>query len=463
MLEEYRREMERIGPSAAQIARLKGILKEPPRRRRRPVYTVLIAAATCAALAATVLAAAPGLRAQLADLLGGFAPYAQTVEGISATDQGIQIQVVSTLADETEGWVYLEVTDLDGDRLDASTELDGLTYVDGGLQSYDSETRTALFRQRLDMGSRTSSGAVTLRIGRITPQVVRICPEEVRVDGVAYENPVALPIEVVSSVPLRSFRITSSEAGETSRDLGRTVLIPEQTPADLGSPYLSLSSMGLDENGDFHIQVILREDIDAESLFVEGASVVLTSGEREEIVTTQTVVFGEKNYCDIMLCLSESDQKIDPERIGEMELGELIGVLAVGEPILGEWTLTFDVETVPERTIQMTETINTMTVETVTCAVTSVTITGTSGGGTLANELLGVYLADGTVVTVDRGVPTELCETEDGEGSRYSAMWRLDCPIEPDQVVALSFGYWYIPLEEDGTAGAGYWLTKLPQ
>lgn len=81
------------------------------------------------------------LRARLADLLGAFAPYAQKVEGVTAIDQGIQIQVVSALADETEGWVYLAVTDLTGDRLDASTDLDGLNYVDGGLQSYDPETK----------------------------------------------------------------------------------------------------------------------------------------------------------------------------------------------------------------------------------------------------------------------------------------------------------------------------------
>ena len=53
-----------------------------------------------------------------------------------------------------------------------------------------------------------------------------------------------------------------------------SVLEPEQTPAELGSPYMSLSSMGLDEDGGFHIQVALREDVDPEqiSLFVEGAA-----------------------------------------------------------------------------------------------------------------------------------------------------------------------------------------------
>lgn len=99
-------------------------------------------------------------------------------------------------------------------------------------------------------------------------------------DGVVYEDPVDLPTELICSAPLQSFELTSNDMVETSRDLGRTVLIPGQTPADLGSEYLSLSSMGLDENGDFHIQVALEEKILTEdmSLFVESASAVLTNG-----------------------------------------------------------------------------------------------------------------------------------------------------------------------------------------
>ena len=131
MLEDYRREMDKMGPSDAQLARLKTALSARRKTRRWPLRAALIAAATCAALAVSVVAASPDLRARLADLLGAFAPYAQTVEGVTAIDQGIQIQVVSALADETEGWVYLAVTDLTGDRLDASTDLDGLNYVDG--------------------------------------------------------------------------------------------------------------------------------------------------------------------------------------------------------------------------------------------------------------------------------------------------------------------------------------------
>lgn len=465
MLEDYRREMDKIGPSDAQLARLKTALSARRETRRRPLRAALIAAATCAALAVSVVAASPDLRARLADLLGAFAPYAQKVEGVTAIDQGIQIQVVSALADETEGWVYLAVTDLTGDRLDASTDLDGLNYVDGGLQSYDPETKTALFKQRIYMGSRDEAGKLTLQINRVTPNVVRICPEEQRVDGVVYEDPVDLPTELICSAPLQSFELTSNDMVETSRDLGRTVLIPGQTPADLGSEYLSLSSMGLDENGDFHIQVALEEKILTEdmSLFVESASAVLTNGERVEFTSTQSVVFGDGTYCDITLCLVDSEWKIDPERIDELELGGLIGVLAVEEPIQGDWTLTFEVETVPERTIRAAETVNGMTVERITCAVTSITIEGTSGGGTPANVPLAVYLKDGTVMTVDRGIPTDVYQKKDGGSFGYSAMWRLESPIEPEQVTAISFGYWYVPLKADGTAGEGHWLSELPE
>lgn len=65
MLEDYRREMDKIGPSDAQLARLKTVLSARRETRRRPLRAALIAAATCAALAVSVVAASPDLRARL--------------------------------------------------------------------------------------------------------------------------------------------------------------------------------------------------------------------------------------------------------------------------------------------------------------------------------------------------------------------------------------------------------------
>lgn len=84
--------------------------------RRRPLRTGLMAAAICAALAVTAVAVSPPLRETLVQFLGSFEPYAQEVEGVSATDQGIELRVVRVLADKNGGTAYLEAEDLAGER-----------------------------------------------------------------------------------------------------------------------------------------------------------------------------------------------------------------------------------------------------------------------------------------------------------------------------------------------------------
>ena len=112
------------------------------RRDRRPWRVCLTAAALCAALAVTAVAASPSLREALAHMLGGFEPYAQEVEGVAATDQGIQLRVVRVLADENGGTVYLEAEDLTGNRLSGDSVRDGNSCL-----AYDSQTHTALFTE----------------------------------------------------------------------------------------------------------------------------------------------------------------------------------------------------------------------------------------------------------------------------------------------------------------------------
>lgn len=138
MLEDYRREMDKMGPSDAQLARLKTVLSARRETRRRPLRAALIAAATCAALAVSVVAASPDLRARLVNLLGAFAPYAQKVEGASYVSDGIEITVVSAMADGTFVKVYAEARDLEGDRLDESS------IICGSIERKDSYTGEGL-------------------------------------------------------------------------------------------------------------------------------------------------------------------------------------------------------------------------------------------------------------------------------------------------------------------------------
>lgn len=160
MAEGYFDAMDKVKATEDWTARTLAALEEqerrPVRRPGRIVARLAVAAAVCAVLLVTAMAASPGLRAALLNALGSFAPYAQEVEGVSATEEGIEIRAVSALSDGNTVRVYLEVRDQTGDRLGAGTQLrmimaerpgsDYQTSTMSGILpvTYDSETGTGL-------------------------------------------------------------------------------------------------------------------------------------------------------------------------------------------------------------------------------------------------------------------------------------------------------------------------------
>lgn len=87
------------------------------RRLRRGLKTALIAACLCAAVVGTSLAVSPSLREYLANLWGIFLPYTQEIEDVTYVSDGIEVKVISAMADGTMAKVYIQARDLDGDRL----------------------------------------------------------------------------------------------------------------------------------------------------------------------------------------------------------------------------------------------------------------------------------------------------------------------------------------------------------
>lgn len=132
----------------------------PPKTAKRgpgAAKGVLIAAAACALLIGSAFAASPTLR----ELIGSFAPYAQEQEDRAYTMDGFQVKVLSALTDGSTIRAYVQVRDLEGDRLSADMEpfgqVDARTEADkrgeGALRSfsadwghavYDEESNTAL-------------------------------------------------------------------------------------------------------------------------------------------------------------------------------------------------------------------------------------------------------------------------------------------------------------------------------
>ena len=107
-----------MGPSRAEMERLKRVLREGGRRTRPVRRGVLAAAVLCGVLAISALAVSPGLREQLSGRLGGYAAYTQPVEDTVCVVDGIELRVLSAMADSATVKVYAQVRDLTGqDRL----------------------------------------------------------------------------------------------------------------------------------------------------------------------------------------------------------------------------------------------------------------------------------------------------------------------------------------------------------
>ncbi|OUN07214.1 hypothetical protein B5G43_06305 [Flavonifractor sp. An92] len=140
--------------------RLKDKLDSLPAQARPTRHvgrTVLVAAAVCALCIASALALSPTLRQMLEAVQGKYTDYAKPVEA-SAVENGIEIRIISALADHTKIQVYAEARDLEGDRLSGALDVIGViqpeTFREGsGLSScthearcvgYDPETGTAL-------------------------------------------------------------------------------------------------------------------------------------------------------------------------------------------------------------------------------------------------------------------------------------------------------------------------------
>ena len=158
MFEEYRKEMDDVKLSEQRWGRLATWMAAPPvRSARRAGRTFLVAAAVCALCAVSALALSPTLRQMLEAAQGNYTQYAAPVEAC-VVKNGIEIRVISALADHTMIKVYAEVRDLEGKRLNGDLDVIGVvqpkTFVKGnGLSScthgarcigYDSETGTAL-------------------------------------------------------------------------------------------------------------------------------------------------------------------------------------------------------------------------------------------------------------------------------------------------------------------------------
>ena len=439
---------------------------DPMSRRQRALRTALIAAALCALLAAGALAVSPALRDALSGALGSFEPYSQAVEGVSCTDQGITLKVVRTLADENGGTLYLEAVDHTGDRLGPASQLEG--FGQAQCLGYDEQTRTALFAVDLPlMWQRYLDGD-----GQITAEFTRIQPALEEID------PVPIPWERVTRRRLDTMTLSAQDCVEclTSGSPGQSaaVLVPNQTPAELGSALFTLSSIGFDENGRLHVQLRLASGVQADpgEIYTGCPDTEGPVGALPEHHTT--FIRDGVYYKDI--CFPD----LTDSAWGQFSIAEIYGRVRLGDTIEGSWTLTFPLELLPERVVALSEPINGQVVEQLSISATSLRERARFDDPdhpTVLGYQLSVYLSDGSVMTVPYGASSAqrqtlyrqadgtLSRVYAGRGTRWGEeiVWQFPRAIDPAQVTAIAIGQRYIPVGADNTGGGGYWLAALPQ
>ncbi len=443
--EKYRREMETLGPDAGQMERLLTAMEQPKgaKKRRRPGRAILAAAVICTLLVVSAVALSPTLQDVLYQLMGSFGPYAQTVEQGVAVDQGIQVKVVRALADEDQIRMYLEVTDLTGDRLGPDSSLLGLEVA---FRAYEEKTKTGL--AVLNYGY----------LGMETPEEMKLRYQAVCVGESRRFSEIYLPAEF----SLREARpITQAERDENPNSWfskGKTVLVlePGQTPMPLGTDLFTLSSMGFDENGVLHVQLALADGMDARS---EGIGTLYLSQAGKRVGHVQSVVqFTQDGQVYADLRLEFSNIEIGPEDADTLAIGPLHGTLHTAAPILGNWELAFHVEKVTHWSVPCRQYLEEgpATMEKLTLSLLGLKVEGSTPPERTdsLNLTASLLLKNGTTVDLgtksgswtweDGGIGTadrsslEAYEADIKNGIGYfENRFDYEDPIEPEQVEAV--------------------------
>lgn len=459
----------------------------PAQRALRPV---LLAACLTAVLTVGALAVSPTLREALFAALGSFQPYSQSPENVTAVDSGIEMRVVSALMDESDGTAYLEVKDLEGDRLGMDMRLD--VDVSGRRLSpmaYDAEAKTALFT--LDLGvpinevrmGRAEELVITceaLHPGRVELPCEEI-PLRIGEEDYIWNQGINIPKNLLSSETLKARSLTEQEQeGIGSLEYKSIpVLLPGQTPADLGSPYVSLSSAGYDGEGHFHIQLALAEGIYTTDY---GLSVDFSPGLwfetlGQDYITYRRTLLEGGRYYDVTFL------EIGPEAWEVLPDASVTGAVYTQPPIEGEWTLSFPYVTQPAQEVTMGVPfagLENVTLEEVQLSAMSLRLTFTKEADHryMGGQQVHLFCRDGTILRLDNLDQVSLYENPAGEvadgytltyeqhqgadgwqycGVRHS--WSYPQAVAPEDVMGFSWGLWYVPLD----GGAGTWLQTLPQ
>ncbi len=480
MKEEYRREMEQLGPRPEELERLYRVMEGGAEMKKtKRLGGKAAAVLVCAALMVTAAAAAtvPAVWEALQDRLGAFAPYAQTIEGAACADQGVEVQVLSAISDDLEAWVYLSVRDVEEDRLNEFLTLDGkLTAGEAKepeegsvlwmwftepfstsrfeLVSYDAETKTALLSARVSYDAWTQpNGAARLDITGMTTQKGRM-RGSVSCASVTGAELKSLPAGENDKVIFKLYhrlglsKYVYDDGTDYFLPDEQVVLAPGQTPMDIeGTEDMRISSMGFASDGCFHIRLELAQGVApelGEDDGVSGLYISLSDSHWDSAYRLYQERLVEGGI-DILFPLLKAENL---EGIQSREAGIFGGYTRPGTDIEGSWSTEFELDYYPSAVLDWTGELDGWQVERMTVSPLSVTMKSNASGG-LDIPLYAVK-KDGSTVAAQLGRSgynnVGAMRREKEEKWEAYATWKFEEPVEVEDLVSLRLGDAVIPV-----------------
>lgn len=498
MKEEYRREMEQLGPRPEELKRLYAVIEGGTEMKKaKRLGGKAAAVLVCAALMVTAAAAAtaPAVWEALQARLGAFAPYAQTIEGAACADQGVEVRVLSAISDDLEARVYLSVQDVEEDRLNEFLTLDGKLVAGeekalegdsvSGLRmiepfstsrfelvSYDAKTKTALLSARVSYDELTQpNGAARLDITGMTTRKgsMRGSVSCASVTGAELKSlPAGENDKVIFKLyHVRRFGNDPKYVYDNGTDYflpdEQVVLAPGQTPMGIeGTEDMRVSSMGFASDGCFHIRLEFADGVAPETFeitdFDMETGTNLTAGQissmlscdligNEDDVDMKFVVVREtlvEGGMDVLFPLLKAE---DLKEIQSRQARVYGTYTRPGTAIEGSWSTEFELDYYPSTVLGWTGELAGWQVKRVTVSPLSVTMNSNASGG-LRIPLYAVK-KDGSAVAAQPSTSGyHNVGAMSGGEDRWEAYttWKFEEPVEVEDVVSLKLGDAVIPV-----------------
>lgn len=461
---------------------LRSLMEQTKPKPRRSLLTVPLVAVACALLLAA--AVAPGVWKIIQEKQGPFTPYAQTIRGAVVEKDGIEVQVLSALADDVQCQVFYTVQDLTGDRLDQYLRPNGTLEVAEQVEnapddpvphyyespelyysliSYDPATKTALFQQRDWFGGdakpienarlqvesmSTQTGSLdsqnTVSCSGVTAQTRKSLPSDL--DSIySVTDPNAPTFVEDGSSPVSDNYLNYHDGFLPSQHM---VLAPDQTPMSItNNQDITVSSLGFAEDGLLHIRLKFGPGVSLGNQELQtafgtfevrdylSASVLPKGAEYADQAHSACIVRQVEDGVDI------SFPQVTSKEAGQLDHIEFWGEYTrPGVKLDSGWTVPFSLDYHRSKVLQWTGTIGKIELSQVT--VSPLTVTITSENEDLGGQVpLTALCRDGSTISLqpDTGSHQNIGYLNGGDNYWASfSTWSFPEPVKVEDLVSLT-------------------------